>query len=152
MKYWRISTDSEVNDVERTCDIWYKFQMAFTGDCEKEFKHAAVMRKLRPGHGIFMHHKGLGLVGFGIVHELWDGKSYNGEDKKFYVSQNRKEIFEYRIAVNWDTSCDCRENPVALGVRLPYRGTYCEVKSDKGWNSLAVLQELRARALGKLHK
>jgi hypothetical protein len=145
MRFWRISTDSEKNDIERTCDTWYRHQMAFSGDYENNpRKHCRVMDNLTPGDGIFMHHKGFGIVGYGVVENTWDGVSYTEPDNLLYKKPQREEHFEYRIKVAWDVSCDCRENPLPILGRLHYRGTYCEVRDDNNrWNVSAILQELR---------
>ena len=144
MRYWRLNTDSE-ND--RTCDIWYKHHMAFAGDMRgNENQHSAVMKKLSSGDGIFMHHSGLGLIGFGIVKEDWDGKTYSGRDNLLYTGSLRKEYYEYRIPVEWDETCDCRLTPLPIHGLLPYRAAYCEITHANGWDVSAILRELRNRS------
>lgn len=86
MEFWRINTDSEEVETSRTCDLWYKFGMAFTGDYPQNIlKHATVFKKLAFGDGLFMHHSGLGIVGFGFVTETWDQKIFQGTDKLLYL-------------------------------------------------------------------
>jgi hypothetical protein len=141
MKYWRINTDSDARDDLRTCDLWYQFGMVFTGDfAENKRKHDTVLLKLSPSNGVFMHHSGLGLVGYGIVKEKWNGQTYQGAQRRLYV----REPYEYRIAVEWDLSCDCREDPLPIFSRLPYMGTYSCVDSDK-WDVQSVIRDLRKR-------
>lgn len=142
MNYWRINTDSDARDDVRTCELWYKLGMILTGDyLEGTRRHDAVLIKLSPGDGVFMHHSGLGVVGYGIVKEKWNGKTYQDVERLLYV----KEVYEYRIAVDWDPACDCRERPLPISGRLPYMGTYCVVNPKK-WEIQAVLEELRKRA------
>jgi hypothetical protein len=142
MNYWRINTDREARKELRTCDLWYKFGMAFTGDFEEnKLKHSAVFSKLSPGDGVFMHHSGLGLVGYGIVKDKWNGEIYHGTERLLY----EREVYEYRIAVDWDNDCDCREDPLPIAGRLPSMGTYSRVDPGK-WDVHSVLQDLRKRA------
>ncbi len=139
MKYWRINTDNTARDDARTCDIWYKFNMAFAGDfLETKRMHDTVFSKLSPGDGIFMHHSHLGIVGYGIVKEEWNGETYRAGERLLYT----QEDFEYRIAVNWNADCDCRRNPLPIHGRLPYMGTHSEVDINK-WDVHAVLESLR---------
>jgi hypothetical protein len=70
MKFWRINTDSNARGDLRTCDVWYQFGMAFTGDfAENKRTHDAVLQKVAPGDGVFMHHSRRVIVGYGIVKE-----------------------------------------------------------------------------------
>lgn len=146
MKYWRINTDSDAQSDVKTCDLWYKFGMAFAGDYRgNKNKHDTIFRKLSLGDGVFMHHSDLGLVGYGVVTEQWDQKTYEGNDKLLYnKTEKDKEAYEYRITVAWASDCDCRENPLPISGRLPYMGTYSHVDQKK-WNVVTVLQELRTR-------
>jgi hypothetical protein len=142
MNFWRINTDSNTRDDLRTCDLWYRFGMVFTGDLAGgERTHDAVLRKLIPGDGVFMHHSGLGIVGYGIVRERWDRKLYQGSERQLYI----KEPFEYRIAVDWQSNYDCRRNPVPVASKLPYMGTYSCVNPRK-WDVQSILRELHERA------
>ena len=146
MKYWRINTDSEGEENPRTCDLWYKFCMAFTGDyAENEGKHSIIFKKLEVGDGIFMHHTGLGIVGYGEVAKAWDGEFYKGNDKLLYKDEGRKELCEYRILVDWKGGYDSRENPLPIRGRLPYRGTYSHI--DSKWDVSSILQDLKNRNL-----
>ena len=73
MEYWRINTDRVKKENPRTCDLWYEFGMAFAGDfSQNRLEHATVFKKLSVGDGVFMHHTGLGIVGYGVVTETWD--------------------------------------------------------------------------------
>ena len=111
MKYWRINTDSDARDDVRTCDLWYKFGTVFTGDSlEIERRHDTVFLRLSPGDGVFMHHSRLGVVGYGVVKEKWDHKTYQGTERRLYV----REPYEYRIAVDWDIACDSRKRPLPI--------------------------------------
>jgi hypothetical protein len=146
MKHWRINTDSEKNENIRTCDIWYKYGMAFTGDhMGNKGNHTAVFKKISIGDGVFMHHRGLGIVGYGVVKNGWDEGIYEGDDRLLYVKRQHQEIYEYRISIDWDVDCDCRKNPLPINGRLPYRGTYCEVDTEK-YNIKSILDDLRIRA------
>lgn len=50
MNFWRINTDRDARDDVRTCDLWYKFGMIFTGDlAESKRRHDVVLQKLIPG-------------------------------------------------------------------------------------------------------
>lgn len=139
MKFWRINTDSEARDDIRTCDLWYQFRMVFAGDYpESKRRHDVVFQKLSPGDGVFMHHSALGIVGYGVVKDEWDCKEYKGSERLLYI----RELFEYRIAVDWDTDCDCRENPLQIHGCLPYMGTYSFVDISK-WDIQAVISSLR---------
>jgi hypothetical protein len=145
MKYWRINTDRDARDDVRTCDLWYRSGMVLTGDQrENERKHASVFLLLSPGDGVFMHHSRLGVVGYGVVTEKWDQKIYKDIDRLLYM----KDPYEYRISVDWDIYCDCREQPLPIYDRLPYRGTYCEVDPGK-WDIDSVLDDLRKRGTGE---
>jgi len=145
MKYWRINTDSEARDDVRTCDLWYKFGTVFTGDSlEIERRHDTVFLRLSPGDGVFMHHSGLGVVGYGVVKEKWDHKTYQGAERRLYV----REPYEYRIAVDWDIACDSRKRPLPISGRLPYMGTYSEVDPQR-WDIQSFLDDLRKRASGE---
>jgi hypothetical protein len=147
MEYYRINTDSEGGEILRTCDLWYKFSMAFTGDYPQNIlKHAKVFMKLTIGDGIFMHHTGLGIVGYGVVTEKWDKGIYKGTDKRLYVDGERDELYEYRIKVDWDIHCDCREHPLPIWGRLPYRGTYSYIDTSR-WDVSSVLRDLMNRNL-----
>lgn len=139
MNFWRINTDSEARSEIRTCDLWYQHRMVFAGDYAKsKRRHDTVFHKLAPGDGVFMHHSGLGIVGYGVVKDAWDHKEYQGKKRLLYAD----ELFEYRIAVDWDLDCDCRENPLPIHGRLPYLGTYSQVNTSK-WNAQAVIRSLR---------
>jgi hypothetical protein len=142
MNYWRINTDSDARHDVRTCDLWYKFGMVLTGDyIEGTRRHDAVFLKLSPGDGVFMHHSGMGVVGFGIVKGKWDKKTFQGSERFLYV----REVYEHRIAVDWELSCDCRKRPLPINGVLPHMGTYCVVNPKK-WKIQSVLDELRKRA------
>lgn len=142
MNYWRINTDSGARNDLRTCDLWYRFGMAFTGDfAESKRRHDLVLHKLIPGDGVFMHHSGFGIVGFGIVKEYWNQKVYQGAERQLYIT----EPFEYRIAVEWKSDCDCRENPIPIYSNLPYMGTWSQVDVNK-WDVQSVIQGLREKA------
>lgn len=142
MNYWRLNTDSNARDDLRTCDLWYQFGLAFTGDfAGSERRHDIVLHKLIPGDGVFMHHSGLGVVGYGIVRERWNRKVYQGAERQLYI----RESFEYRIAVDWEIDHDCRENPIPIHGRLPYMGTYSYVNQGK-WDIQSVLRDLHRQA------
>jgi hypothetical protein len=144
MNFWRINTDSDARDDLRTCDLWYQLGMAFAGDSvesvESERRHDLVFHKLIPGDGVFMHHNGLGIVGYGVVKKEWNHKIYEGVERCLYI----REPFEYRILVDWESDCDCRENPIQIHNRLPYRGTYSHVDASK-WDVHSVIHDLRQR-------
>jgi len=145
MDYWRINTDRDARKDIRTCDLWYDKRKAFTGDFEKSRTtrpHYRLFERLSPGVGLFMHHSGLGIVGYGVVEEEWDGKIYKGKQRRLY----KVEPYEYRIAVKWDSDYDCRENPVSILGTLPYAGTYSRVDPEK-WDIKGVLRQLRERAV-----
>ena len=116
MKYWRIYTDKKARNDVRTCDIWYEKGMAFAGDKVVEFRHAKVMRMVSVGDGIFMHHKKIGIVGYGTVTKRWDRKSYEGKDKELYVDGKADEIYEYRIKVKWLPGFDTRGRDKLSGI------------------------------------
>lgn len=147
MEYWRINTDSKAREDILTCDLWYKFSMAFTGDyVENKLNHANVFKKLSIGDGIFMHHSGLGVVGYGLVQETWDGVIYTGTKKLLYVAGKANEFYEYRIAVAWDKKYDRRKNPLEIFHRLTYGGTYSYVDFEK-WDVKAVLRDLEIQKM-----
>ena len=147
VNYWRINTDSGESETFRTCDLWYKSKRAFTGDYAQNIrKHAKVFMKLAIGDGLFMHHSGLGIVGYGVVTETWDQAIYQGIDKLLYVGGECDEVYEYRIKVDWDAHYDCRENPLPIRGRLPYLGTYSHVDTRK-WDVPSVLRDLMNRNL-----
>jgi hypothetical protein len=97
--------------------------------------------KLAIGDAIFMHHSGLGIVGYGFVAETWDQVIYSGTNKLLYLDRERDESYEYRIKVDWDVHYDCRENPLPIRGRLPYLGTYSHIDTNK-WDVTSVLWEL----------
>lgn len=141
MKFWRINTDKDARKDVLTCNLWYQYQMVFTGDFSgKKLEHSVVLRKLASGDGVFMHHSGYGIVGYGVVKEEWDQKIFQKESRLLYII----EEYEYRIAVTWDNKCDCRKNPLPIQGRLPYMGTYSHVDTRK-WNVQLVLQDLKDR-------
>src|ERR1039457_999043 len=143
MNFWRINTDSEARDDFKTCDLWYQFNMVFAGDYpESKRSHDSIFHKLAPGDGVFMHHSGLGIVGYGVVKDEWDREVYQGKGRLLYI----RELFEYRIAVDWDIDCDCRENPVPIHGRLPYMGTYSQVDISR-WDIHVVIRGLRDQHL-----
>lgn len=110
IKYWRIYTDKDARlDNARTCDIWYEEGMAFTGDKVEKLRHADIMEMLSVDDGIFMHHGGRGIVGYGTVTKEWDGKPYESKDKKLYIDGKADEIYEYRIEVKWLPEFDNRD-------------------------------------------
>ena len=51
------------------------------------------------------NHRKKGYVGVGEVYEVWDGRSYENNDRILY----RKELYEYRIGIDW--FIDWRESP-----------------------------------------
>ena len=139
MKYWRINTDSAARHDVKTCDLWYEHGMVFTGDYDGNLqKHDSVLRKMEPGHGVYMHHSGAGIVGYGTVTEKWNGKIYEGDQRLLY----RVERFEYRIRVDWLPEYDRRWNPLSVNGNLPYMGTYSQVDPKK-WDISSVLGKLR---------
>jgi hypothetical protein len=145
MKYWRINTDSEGEKNPMTCDLWYMFHMAFAGDYKKNpGDHSTIFKKLEAGDGIFMHHTGLGVVGYGEVITTWDGKYHKGNAKKVYKNNARAEFYEYRIEVDWKEEYDCRKNPLSIRYRLPYRGIYSHIDTEK-WDVQSVLRDLTIR-------
>ena len=143
MRYWRFNTDKDARNDVRTCDLWYEHGMAFTGDYEgtpeskRHYKHLAQLMK---GDGVFMHHNGLGIVGYGLVNKPWNGKPYTGEERLLY----REEIYEYRISVEWDPKCDCRHNPVSVQ-GLHYRPTSYPVNPET-YPVQQLLSQLRMNA------
>ena len=135
---WRVNTDRNARKDRRTCDLWYQHGLAIAGDfAGHEMEHAAVFRKLSEGDHIFMHHSGLGVVGFGEVLEEWDGRVYSDDDRVLYV----EEIYEYRIRVAWSKEYDCRNRAVPISGRLPHMGTYSEVNPDR-WDIAEVVRQL----------
>lgn len=76
------------------------------------------------------------------MREKWNEKTYEGDERRLY----KEERYEYRIAVDWDTDCDRRENPLPINGRLPYGPKYySEVKPGRRWDVQSVLQDLRKR-------
>lgn len=144
MSYWRINTDRNARDDVRTCDFWFKHGMAFTGDYSgHKGEHAVYLAKLALGDGVFMHESAKGkdrggIVGYGYVKEEWDGETYEGTDRWLYV----KELYEYRIAVDWEV--DCRRDPLPIGGRLPHMGTSCGVAPGV-WYVQSVQRDLHER-------
>ena len=52
MRCWRINTDSEARDDLRTCDRWYKYGAAITGDFAGSNKrHDTALLRLSYGDG-----------------------------------------------------------------------------------------------------
>lgn len=144
MNYWRMNTDSEVGGQKRTFDLWYANGSAFAGDHSgNKGRHSSVFIKLCPDDGVFMHHNGLGLVGFGVVQEEWDRKNYTGLKRILYIGE--QEPYEYRISVKWDQAYDCRKNPLAIHGILPYMGAYSSVNCKK-WNIESILEKMRCLA------
>lgn len=141
MKYWRINTDRNARKDVRICDLWYEHGKVFAGNFPgNKGNHDSVFRKLSIGDNMFMHHSGLGIVGYGIVKEMWDHKTYEKAAKLLY----KEELYEYRISVDWDVSYDCRNNPLPIFGCLPYRGTYCEVDPKK-YDINSILNNLHKR-------
>ena len=139
MKYWRVNTDRNARDDVRTCDLWYRFGMLFTGDFWGQMaEHNSVLRKIQSGDGVFMHHSNAGIVGYGLAKEEWDGNTIVGMKRRLYV----KETYEYRMAIAWQPQYDRRDDPLPISGRLPYMGTFSEVDPGK-WDVTSVLQALR---------
>lgn len=140
MSYWRINTDRRARTDLRTCDLWFQHGMAFAGDYSGDKgEHAVYFPKYAVGDGVFMHESNAGIVGYGTVSELWNKRTYVDIQRLLYV----KEPYEYRIAVIWQL--DCRDDPVPIRGRLPYRGTCCRVDTTK-WDVRSVLRDLRTRS------
>ena len=146
MNYWRINTDKNSRKNDSTCDLWYKYDMAFTGDyanTPRNKRHDKHLAQLIPEDGIFMHHSGMGIVGYGLVKEHWNGKFYTGDERLLY----REEPYEYRIAVEWDPAYDCRQNPVSVQ-GLYYRSTSYPVDPE---TALRLLGQLRKNTIIEGH-
>lgn len=141
VKYWRINTDKDARTDVKTYDLWYQHGMVFTGDYANNIEqHSSVLKKLNVGDGIFMHHSGTGIVGYGNVSEKWGKKIYQGEKRLLYVD----ELYEYRIKVNWLQEYDRRDNPLPIKDNLPYMSTYSNIDPEK-WDISAVLDKLRRK-------
>jgi len=130
MACYRINTDQQNIYYAKTCDIWYREEMAFTGDNpDNEELHAGALKKLKKGDTIFMHQNRAGIVGYGEVIEEWDGITYYDEERRLY----RKDgVIEYRIKINWYTAdYDIRKNPLPVYDLFPnYRSYYAKVEPD----------------------
>lgn len=142
MNYWRMNTDKGPYD-DRTCDLWYAHGIAAAGNTnDKRGRHAHIFTLLSPGDGIFMHHSGSGIVGFGIVKEKWTPHYF--EKNNMLVYGSREEAVEYRIPVDWNINYDCRECPLPIGGRLPYAGAFSRVDPLR-WNVQDILEDLNRR-------
>lgn len=143
MNYYRINTDKNARNDLKTCDLWYEHGMLITGDSETiTTRHDTVCKKVKPGDGVFMHHSGQGLVGYGIVIEDWDEKVYSNDERMLYVV----ESYEYRIRVRWIPAYDCRDNPLPINEKMPYMGTYSKVDPEK-YDIYGVLKEMQLNNL-----
>jgi hypothetical protein len=142
MTCWRINTDKNARKDVKTCDIWYREGKAFAGDgidlagnFVDETLHYGVFKKLNIGDGIFMHHSGAGIVGYGQVVENWDGKTYTGKNKLLYTQLwEGYEVVEYSIKVKWFDEYDRRDKPIPINGWFPfpaYKYYFSEVDSEK---------------------
>jgi 5-methylcytosine-specific restriction endonuclease McrA len=105
MAFYVINTDRYARK-DSTCDLWFKYGMAFAGDQEgHRGKHAGLFSKLRPKDILFMYHSEVGYVGVGTVCEKWDEQVYEDEKRLLYIT----EPSEYRIKVDWIQ--DWRQSP-----------------------------------------
>ena len=142
MAYWRMNTDKNARNDAKTYELWYEHEMAFTGDSQGiDGDHAEVFKRLSLNDGIFMHHNGLGIVGYGTVEEEWDWTQHEGRDKKLYLDGKAKEKYEYRIKVAWLPEYDSRKKPLNINKLMPYRRTYYEI-DEKKYNVKDILAKL----------
>ncbi len=138
MRYWRINTDRSARDDVETCDIWYDEGMAFAGDFSgKKGKHINFFRKVRIGDFVLMHHNDWGIVGCGTICGNWDRIIHKGDDRLLYV----KEVYEYRIRVDWDDRYDRRDDPIPVYGLIPYRPYFSEVSVDDFQKILRILKK-----------
>ena len=145
-QYWRIQTDRYARPDVRTCDLWYSHQMVFTGDhAGNMYKHAHFLKEIFPGDEVFMHYRGFGIVGCGVVESAWDGMVYLKDDRKLY----QVEPYEYQLPVKWGEEFDCRENPVPIKGRLPYLGAFSRVE-PREWNIDRIKSDLKLNASARL--
>lgn len=141
-QYWRINTDRYARSDIRTCDLWYAHHMVFMGDHEGDrYKHAHFLEQISEGDEVFMHHRGFGIVGCGVVRRPWNGIVFMGDDRKLY----REEPYEYQLEVDWGGEFDCRDNPVPIKGRLPYLGPFSHVELGH-WNVERLKSDLKFNA------
>ena len=136
MAYYYINTDWEARNDKITCDVWFKYDMAFAGDLENnKWEHSKFFEKLIIGDILFMYHSmkdkrkhnKKGYVGAGIVQKLWDAKCYEDKNRLLY----RIEPYEYRIKVDW--CLDLRATPKpASKIGLPVTPNYwCRIDETR---------------------
>lgn len=122
MNYWIINTDAAERSDVRTCDLWFKYGMAFSGgDWDK---YALPLGNIELDDICFMYHNGLGIVGVGKVLEVWDGKPHT--INQLYINQY-KGYPEYRLRVDW--YADQRVHPI-------------NPRTEFGYNSSRFLQRI----------
>lgn len=109
--YWFINTDAASVKNCKTCDLWFRYGMAFSGGDWKNF--GLPMGKLKPSDVLIMFQDEVGIVGAGRVLETWDGQSYS--EKLIY---SELDYSEYRIRVDW--FIDLRTNPVDPRLEFGY--------------------------------
>ena len=103
--YWFMNTDKGTGGRKfATRDLWFKHQMAFSGDDWDQF--GLPLGQLNVDDVCLMYDNGVGIVGVGRVAETWDRKAYKA-NKIVYANQ---KFPEYRLRVNW--YIDIREEPV----------------------------------------
>ena len=111
MKYYFINTDAAARKNVRTCDIWFEYQMAFSGGPWE--KYGLPFRSLEPYDVCLMYHNKVGLVGAGRVLEKWDEQSYS--EKHIYMDY---PFPEYRLSVDW--YIDICTNPIDTMIEFGY--------------------------------
>ena len=127
MDYFFINTDSFARKDVETCDLWFKYGMAFSGG--DKIKYGIPLLKIKSDDICLMYHNEIGITAVGYALETWDEKSWNQKQKLVYVDQ---DIDEYRIKVDW--YIDLRKKPIDPIQNLGYnpRGLLQPIKKHKG--------------------
>lgn len=126
MALFFINTDATSLGGKSPHNKWFKYGIAFTGG---EFKYGKKLGRFSPGDICLVYANGIGLVGKGIVTELWDKITYN--DPVVYVEPFKDN--EYRIKVNWTN--DFNSKPISCRA----------IKNELGWNPSSAVQEIKRK-------
>jgi hypothetical protein len=123
MAYYFINTDAKSLGNNSPHDLWFRYGFAFSGG---PIKYGQKFERLSPDDTLLMYANGLGVVGVGIVKEMWDGNSYKEGEQLVYVEPYPD--VEYRIKADW--CLDMRQKPLDPFKEFSYtpRGTLTKIE------------------------
>ena len=123
MDHYFINTDAKSLGNKSPHDLWFRYGFAFSGG---PIKYGQKFRRLSTDDILLMYANGLGVVGVGIVKEMWDENSYKEGEQLVYVEPYPD--VEYRIKVDWHL--DMRQKPMDSFKESGYtpRGTLTKIE------------------------